>query len=632
MKMASNISPVLFVDMGGNPMSFYLRPGPTKKELQPLIKAGGGIACNILVPGSILLIDPKDQGTISPRVLHRYVSIKYVHDCMKKGQQLNIEDYRLNPENVSQGSASRSNETNRRSAAASGGRLGYSADEDAAILSYVSQRKSEVKGNSLWKQMEKEEVTNHTWQSMKSRYQQKLSSKQSEAEEVETPGEVTKGDGEAEGTGNSPGEVDDDPPLPQMHADPENPREIPSSDDLTQIEDLHNEYKQLSAEESPQQEEEKPPAHKCVQATTGTAEKEKRDSSQTKEIIDPEDDQSQEFLQTVNYSDDTEPSQSKPQSDTLYLTDTDEEDGQLHLPMRRARCRRLELEAEPYNKKFQSSSSSAALAPSPLTPSPRRTRSATSTSQKDTVEEPPTKKAKEIAEAAESQKKEEDHLIHEECKSVQEKKKEKVLGILAKAAREFESSDSESTEEHFHTASEQPYVLTAIAASIAASAVTDQSDPDLFEQGPSAQETSREAEPALEPICAEAATVASKAHTFILEGVSHEEDAARPDPIEEEAESLSQAHLEEDKQRITELMNLTNKDLMAVTLALLKTSGDFLAASRLLLDPSSISGPFWDPRDDSLLLSEDPAAHQQLQKKYSDVDLAKRMLFLELRR
>ncbi|XP_072768946.1 telomeric repeat-binding factor 2-interacting protein 1 isoform X4 [Nerophis lumbriciformis] len=580
MKMASNISPVLFVDMGGNPMSFYLRPGPTKKELQPLIKAGGGIACNILVPGSILLIDPKDQGTISPRVLHRYVSIKYVHDCMKKGQQLNIEDYRLNPENVSQGSASRSNETNRRSAAASGGRLGYSADEDAAILSYVSQRKSEVKGNSLWKQMEKEEVTNHTWQSMKSRYQQKLSSKQSEAEEVETPGEVTKGDGEAEGTGNSPGEVDDDPPLPQMHADPENPREIPSSDDLTQIEDLHNEYKQLSAEESPQQEEEKPPAHKCVQATT----------------------------------------------------DTDEEDGQLHLPMRRARCRRLELEAEPYNKKFQSSSSSAALAPSPLTPSPRRTRSATSTSQKDTVEEPPTKKAKEIAEAAESQKKEEDHLIHEECKSVQEKKKEKVLGILAKAAREFESSDSESTEEHFHTASEQPYVLTAIAASIAASAVTDQSDPDLFEQGPSAQETSREAEPALEPICAEAATVASKAHTFILEGVSHEEDAARPDPIEEEAESLSQAHLEEDKQRITELMNLTNKDLMAVTLALLKTSGDFLAASRLLLDPSSISGPFWDPRDDSLLLSEDPAAHQQLQKKYSDVDLAKRMLFLELRR
>ncbi|XP_061894205.1 telomeric repeat-binding factor 2-interacting protein 1 isoform X2 [Entelurus aequoreus] len=630
MKMASNISPVLFVDMGGNPMSFYLRPGPTKKELQPLIKAGGGIACNILVPGSILLIDPKEQGTISPRVLHRYVSIKYIHDCMKKGQQLDIEDYRLNLENVSQGSASRSNGTNRRSPAASGDRLAYSTDEDAAILSYVSQRKSEVKGNSLWKQMEKEEVTNHTWQSMKSRYQQKLSSKQSEAEEVETPGEVTKGDGEAEGTGNSPGEVDDDPPLPQMHTDPENPREIPSSDDLTQIEDLHNEYKQLSAEESPQQEEEKPPADKCVQATT--AEEEKRDSPQTEEIIDPEDDQSQEFLQTVNDSDYTEPSQSEPQSDTLYLTDTDEEDGPLHLPMRRARCRRLELEDEPCNKKLQSSSSSAASVPSPLTPSPRRTRSATSTSQKDKIEEPPTKKAKEIAEAAESQKEEEDHLIHEECESVQEKKKEKVLGILAKAAREFESSDSESTEEHFVTASEQPYVLTAIAASIAASAVTAQSDLDLFEQCPSAPETSREAEPALEPSCAEAATVASKAHPFILEGVSHEEDAARPDPIEEEAESLSQAHLEEDKQRITELMNLTNKDLMAVTLALLKTSGDFSAASRLLLDPLSISGPFWDPRDDILLLSEDPAAHQQLQKKYSDVDLAKRMLFLELRR
>ncbi|XP_061744278.1 telomeric repeat-binding factor 2-interacting protein 1 [Nerophis ophidion] len=629
MKMVSNISPVLFVDMEGNPMSFYLRPGTTKKELQPLIKAGGGIACNILVPGSILLIDPKEQGTISPRVVHRYVSIKYVHDCMKKGQQLNIEDYRMNPENVSQGSASKSNETNRRSPAASGGKLAYSADEDAAILSYVSQRKSEVKGNSLWKQMENEEVTIHTWQSMKSRYHQKLSSKQSEAEEVETPGEVTKGDGEAEGAGNSPGEVDDDPPLPQMHT-----RELLSSDDLTQIEDL----RQLSAEESPQQEKGKPPAEKCVQATT--AEQEKRDSSQTEEIIDREDDQSQEFLQAENYSDDRGPSQSEPESDTLFsanLTDTDEENGKLHLPIRRSRCRRLELEAEPYNQKLQSSSSSSAAAaqssaPSPLTPSPRRTRSATSASQKDTGEEPPSKKTKEIAEAAESQKEEEDHLIHEECESVQKKKKEKVLGILAMAAREFESSDSESTEEHFHTPTEQPYVLTAIAASIAAGAVADQFDPDLLVQGPSAQETSREAEPALEPSCVKAATVASKAHPFILEGVSHQEDAARPDPIEEEAESLSQAHLEEDKQRITELMNLTNKDLMAVTLALLKTSGDFSAASRLLLDPSSIAGPFWDPRDDSLLLSEDPAAHQQLQKKYSDMGLAKRMLFLELRR
>lgn len=67
-----------------------------------------------------------------------------------------------------------------------------------------------------------------------------------------------------------------------------------------------------------------------------------------------------------------------------------------------------------------------------------------------------------------------------------------------------------------------------------------------------------------------------------------------------------------------------------MTKALLKTSGDFSAALNLLLHPSSFSGPFWTRDDDSLLLSADPVARQQLQEKYGEDNLAKRVVFLEV--
>lgn len=67
-----------------------------------------------------------------------------------------------------------------------------------------------------------------------------------------------------------------------------------------------------------------------------------------------------------------------------------------------------------------------------------------------------------------------------------------------------------------------------------------------------------------------------------------------------------------------------------MTKALLKTSGDFSAALNLLLNPSLFSGPFWNKFDDNLLLSRDPDACQQLQEKYGDAELAKRVVFLEM--
>lgn len=67
-----------------------------------------------------------------------------------------------------------------------------------------------------------------------------------------------------------------------------------------------------------------------------------------------------------------------------------------------------------------------------------------------------------------------------------------------------------------------------------------------------------------------------------------------------------------------------------MTKALLKTSGDFSAAKDLLLNPPSISGPFWNRCDDRLLLSAEPISIQRLQEKYGEEMVAKRIVFLEV--
>ncbi len=66
----SDISPVLFLTVDGEPMSFFLRPGPVKCKLQPLITAGGGLLCNVQQPGAILLIDPEERRSIPGTAAH----------------------------------------------------------------------------------------------------------------------------------------------------------------------------------------------------------------------------------------------------------------------------------------------------------------------------------------------------------------------------------------------------------------------------------------------------------------------------------------------------------------------------------------------------------------------------------
>lgn len=69
----SNISPVLFMTVDGVAMTFYLRPGPVKCDLKPLIEAGGGLLCNVQQPGTVLLIDPAERESITASTTHRWV-------------------------------------------------------------------------------------------------------------------------------------------------------------------------------------------------------------------------------------------------------------------------------------------------------------------------------------------------------------------------------------------------------------------------------------------------------------------------------------------------------------------------------------------------------------------------------
>lgn len=55
----------------GEPMSFFLRPGPVRRTLQPLIKDRGGLMCNVEQPGVILLKDPEERADLTESTAHR---------------------------------------------------------------------------------------------------------------------------------------------------------------------------------------------------------------------------------------------------------------------------------------------------------------------------------------------------------------------------------------------------------------------------------------------------------------------------------------------------------------------------------------------------------------------------------
>ncbi len=157
-----DISPVLFLDTSGQSMRFYVRPGPTKTQIYPLVTNGGGALCRSQEPGAILLIDPGDAITVTSSFGQKYISTKYIKDCVEQNQQLNLDDYVI--------SMGPSVQTRMATRHQSNGRLGYSPEDDAAILKFMEKRQHEAKGNLVWKEMEKRRVTDHSWQSMRDRF------------------------------------------------------------------------------------------------------------------------------------------------------------------------------------------------------------------------------------------------------------------------------------------------------------------------------------------------------------------------------------------------------------------------------------------------------------------------------
>ncbi|XP_073324596.1 telomeric repeat-binding factor 2-interacting protein 1 [Pagrus major] len=688
-----NISPVLFMDVDGEPMSFFLRPGPVKRKLQPLITAGGGLLCNIQQPGAILLIDPEERGSFTETTAHWYVSTQYIDDCVEKDEQLNLEDYRLNPE-VAHRKSARINNNKESSSGLSVGRVSYTAEDDAAILTYVSNHKTEIGGNRLWQEMEKQRVTTHSWQSMKYRYRVRLAKKQTEVVEAETTEEEAEAaDGETKVEGNQETEVEK-PSSADNAAFPQKPL---TESDLTQIdaqcipaESTTPKSSEAQTSICPQEEVEHVNPQTDEQSAENSqveiVEAETCNSPQPEgPCSDPPTDAQPipaESTETAGPQtsdpEDSLPAQPKSLPNTSAqkkLEEKQKASPRLEQQQRRLTRRQLQLEEpEPYGKKLRSSSSSVeqpTSSPQPL----RKTKSPSQhTLQKDsTVDQPPSKKAKvksvaAVVEVVESPQEENEQATVSETTQADkesvsvpqngEKKKEKRrLGILEMATKEFEDESESDEDEAPDLQNPTETVLMKPAPTepplpTPDTAASSQSNPepraDLQEDEQEAEASTNDCLPPSgrpEPSDTEPPVVngTSEAHLFIFDRESQEEEsqsiigenpAAPANPQStvniHAAFSLTQIQLEEDKQRIRELMKETNQDLATVTKVLLKTSGEFSAALDLLLNPVSISGPFWTRSDDRLLLSGDPLNRQQLQEKYGEEGLAKRVVFLEV--
>uniref|UniRef100_A0A8C6VW34 Telomeric repeat-binding factor 2-interacting protein 1 n=3 Tax=Nothobranchius furzeri TaxID=105023 RepID=A0A8C6VW34_NOTFU len=680
---AASISPVLFLNEDGEPMSFFLHPGPIKRKLQPLISAGGGILCRTQQPGAILLIAPEDGRFVPESAAHRYVSTQFIHESIEKGEQLNIEDFKLDPE-VAQKQNPGLNKSKDSSAKASPGRMTFTPEEDAAIFHYVSKRMKMTGGNRLWLEMEEKRVTNHSWQSMKDRHKRLLKRRQSKDLEVK----ATEDDDE---TAKMESNQECDADKSSCEAEIARP---PSADsDLTQIDvqataagcTLENQDPQAAVtaqvEERQDQEVDKQP---CVEATSPTTQTENSDQQlRTAEGSESERDEPQtKTLQNLHLHKDSPAAQPKatPKSTSKSPRDKMEASLRLEQPQRRVSRRRLGLEA------LSSSSSSSSSSPEPyakkLRSSTRSTEQATSSPQlskkiKLTRKSAPRNISKDQAQngtrwgragaenrleqsGSDSEAEPDQRGTHsdgrleksvpdsklaqtDEMNSAPQKggkrKEKRTQGILELARNEFEDDNESEDPDRPETATtsaellHQPRDTPAGPTPARSHADTRTHLQDDGREGRvSGDDCESNSGPSVaapaEKNCSDAVGASSKAHLFIFDSESQEDDsqfvgeasAAQPKPqptgIKDAPFSLTQVQLEEDKRRIRDLIAQTNQDLVSVTKALLKVSGDFSAALDLLLNPSSVSALIWDPHDDHLLLSANPDVRQRLLEKY----------------
>uniref|UniRef100_A0A8D0GGI7 Telomeric repeat-binding factor 2-interacting protein 1 n=1 Tax=Sphenodon punctatus TaxID=8508 RepID=A0A8D0GGI7_SPHPU len=151
----------LFQQDDGSAMHFYVRPGPAKLEVGPLILRGGGQLCSVQEPGVLVLAQP---GDLPPKAARNVISKHYITDCVAQNKRLPLEHYRLLPAKP------------KLLTAQAAGRMHFTEAEDRAILLYVQDkgRVRAIAGAALWKEMEQARLTRHSWQAMRDHYLKQL--------------------------------------------------------------------------------------------------------------------------------------------------------------------------------------------------------------------------------------------------------------------------------------------------------------------------------------------------------------------------------------------------------------------------------------------------------------------------
>ncbi|XP_073792525.1 telomeric repeat-binding factor 2-interacting protein 1 isoform X2 [Danio rerio] len=607
-KEASKISPVLFLDPGGQSMRFYVRPGPTKMQLHPLITSGGGNLCRNQEPGAILLIDPTDATNVTQNTGQKYISTKYILDCVEQNQQLDPNDYAIT---IGPSVQTRMALRNQGS-----GRLGYSSEEDAAILKFIEKRQQDAKGNLVWKEMEKRHVTEHSWQSMKDRFlkhlQQKLADKPTKKSpikrkplsftqsplrkkkvvEISEDESVQKADCPeapmATETGSinppaSPERASSPPEEPQAAGQPSQASSNDSQDEtcVLVIETPETENPRLD-EDAPDASNEHSSLKKKRRKTCKTSMTDSRSSRLEEDPVG----------QDIPDESNAQSSPKKKRQKACKTSTTDSRSSRLEEDPDRRDIPDGSTEQSSPNKRQKTSKISTSDSGNPIgdqgCDNPHGCNANSSPSK--------TRQTNSEASTPDSKK----------------------LGILAKAAKEFEDSDVMDDSEECENPCEVPIAEPSDAQESSATPATLLREPE--NQAEHHEETQPDS-----PMSEEERPGPSSA--VVPPSLNSSTSCSH---IRETPEETLSRDLLEVKEQVINLMRETKKDLVEVTKALLKASGDLKRAQVFLLNgyDHETHGPLWTRLDDETLLAADPYELEQLQSKFGEEEVTRRKSFL----
>ncbi|KAG1933679.1 telomeric repeat-binding factor 2-interacting protein 1-like [Pimephales promelas] len=618
----SEISPVLFLEASGHSMRFYVRPGPTKTQLYPLISNGGGILCRNQEPGAILLVDPGDVTSAMASTGQKYISSKFIRDCVEQNQQLDRDDYVI--------SVGPSVQTRMAARHQGTGRLGYSLEDDAAIVKFMEKRLHEAKGNLVWKEMEKRSVTGHSWQSMKDRFLKHLQHKLTEKSPKKSPSKrkallftqsplskktaTQTSEPEADTDTSRKSDAVSDSSETQISTECPTVRTIPppsperaSSPPEAASESLHE-----------RQDESRVPVQE--QETPGPPPSPERASSPPEAASESTHDRQDESRVPVQEQETSGPppsperASSPPEAASESTHDRQDES--------RVPVQEQETPGPPPSPERASSPPEAASE----SPHERQDESRVPVQEQE-IPGPEISKSPRLEEDRDGQdipdgSSEQPSLNKtKQTTSKTATADSKKLGILAKAAREFEDSDVMDESEEGEDPCEAPIVEPSDAHESSAT-------PSMFAREPESQaehheEARQESAAPEEEERPGPSSTAFTTHAIMLNSESRE-------PNHSQAGGTPEETLTRLKEQVKSLMRDSKKELVEVTKALLKASGDLARARVYLIDgyDQEIHGPLWNHLDDEVLLLADSYELEQLQLKFGVEEVSRRRAFL----